>query len=81
MNNIRFETKIELDETDDIINLKKHVSIVNKKRVSENNQLKLFRVQFYEFEIFDMIFDLSNNSFVQNLNIAERMIDRLNKNK
>ncbi len=75
MNNIRFKTKIELDETNDIINLKKHVLIVNKRRVNENNQLKLFQVQFYEFEFFDMILNLSNNSLIQNLNIAEKMID------
>ncbi len=81
MNNIRFETKIKLDEINDTINLKKHVSIVNKKRVNKNNQLKLFRVQFYEFEFFDIILDLSNNLFTQNLNIAEKMIDRLSSNK
>ncbi len=81
MNNIRFETKIEFDKTNDIINLRKHVSIVNKKRVSENNQLKLFQDQFHEFEFFDMIFDLFDNSLIQNLIIAEKMIDRLNNNR
>ncbi len=64
-----------------IINLKKHVSIDNKKRVSENNQLKLFRIQFYEFEIFNMILDLSNNSLIQNHNNVEKMINRLSSNK
>jgi cytidylate kinase len=81
VNNIRFETRIELDETNDIINLRRHVSIVSKRRVSEDNQLKLFRVQFYEFEFFDIILDLSDNSLIQSLNIAEKMIDRLNNNK
>ncbi len=81
MNNIRFETKIELDKTNDIINLRKHVSIVSEKRVSENNQLKLFRIQFYEFEFFSMILDLLDNSLIQNINIVEKMINRLNNNK
>jgi hypothetical protein len=81
VNNICFETRIELDEADDIINLRRHISIVNKRRVSENNQLKSFRVQFYEFEFSDMIFDLSDNSLIQNLNIAETMIDRLSSNR
>ncbi len=81
MNNIRFKTRIELDETNDIINLRKHLSIVNKKRVSKDNQLKLFEVQFYEFEFFDMILDLSNNSFIQSLNIVEKIINRLNSHR
>ncbi len=81
MNNIRFETRIELDETNDIINLRRHIPIVSKRRINENNQLKLFRVQFYEFEFFDMILDLSDNSLIQSLNIAEKMIDRLSNNR
>ncbi len=81
MNNIRFETRIELDEKNDIIDLRKHVSIINKKRINKNNQLKFVRVQCHEFEIFDMILDLSNNSLIQNLNVAEKMINRLSNNK
>ncbi len=34
--------RVKLDETDDIINLREKIFIINKKRIRENDQLSLY---------------------------------------